>query len=245
VTASHDLPDAESPAVDRDRPVFRSEDAALLLRYRMVEEQLRGRDIVNPRVLEVMGRVPRERFVPLFARRHAYEDHPLAIGRGQTISQPYIVALMTQLADPRPGDRALDVGVGSGYQAAVLADLCKEVYGVEIIPRLATASSRRLGKLGYKNVAVRCSDGRRGWPEHAPFDVITVAAAPTYVPQPLIDQLALGGRLVIPVGVDYQELLLLEKRADGTVHRNGIAPVRFVPMTGQPDDRRDQRESDA
>jgi protein-L-isoaspartate(D-aspartate) O-methyltransferase len=228
--ANSDLP----PDASRDEPADQRRDALFAAaRHEMVEEQLRGRDIVDPRVLEVMGRVARERFVPVATRRHAYDDHPLPIGLGQTISQPYIVALMTQLADPKPDDRALEVGVGSGYQAAVLAELCKQVYGIEILEPLATAATERLAKLGYKNVAVRCGDGYQGWPEHAPFDVILVTAAPDHVPQPLIDQLAFGGRLVIPVGSYYQELLLVEKRPDGAIHRSSIAPVRFVPMTGE------------
>lgn len=212
------------------------EDAAFAkARWYMVEEQLRDRDIVDPRVLEVMGQVARDRFVPDSARKHAYEDHPLPIGLGQTISQPYIVALMTQVARPTPSDRALEVGVGSGYQTAVLAKLCKQVYGIEILEPLATAATERLAKLGYKNVTVRCGNGYQGWAEHAPFDVILVTAAPERVPQPLIDQLAPGGRLVIPVGsYDYaQELMLIEKRPDGSLRRSNIAPVRFVPMTGE------------
>ena len=232
---SHNPPDSESFADDGYRPVYRSEDAALLSRYRMVEEQLRGRDIVNPRVLEVMGRTPRECFVPLFTRRHAYEDRPLPIGRDQTISQPYIVALMTQLARPAPDDRALEVGVGSGYQAAVLAGLCKQVYGVEILDPLATAARQRLAALGCMNVTVRCGDGYQGWPEQAPFNVILVSAAPDHVPQPLVDQLAPGGRLVIPVGSYSQELVLIERRPDGSIHRSSVAPVQFVPMTGEAD----------
>ena len=199
----------------------------------MVEEQLRGRDIADSRVLEVMGRVARERFVPAEAARRAYADHPLPIGLGQTISQPYIVALMTQLARPAPDSRALDVGVGSGYQAAILAELCQQVYGIEILDSLAAAARDRLAALGYQNIAVRCGDGYQGWPEESPFDVILVSAAPEHVPQPLIDQLAPGGRLVIPVGGYHQELLLIERRLDGSLHRGRIAPVQFVPMTGE------------
>ena len=209
------------------------DDPFVVARQKMVEEQLRDRDITDPRVLEVMCRVGRERFVPLAFKRHAYEDHPLPIGLGQTISQPYIVALMTQIARPTPNDRTLEVGVGSGYQAAILAGLCKQVYGVEILEPLATAAHQRLEALGCTNVTVRYGDGYRGWPEQAPFDVILVSAAPDHVPQPLIDQLAPGGRLVIPVGSHSQELVLIEKRSDGTIHRSGVAPVQFVPMTGE------------
>jgi protein-L-isoaspartate(D-aspartate) O-methyltransferase len=201
-------------------------------RRQMVEEQLGERDITDPRVLEVMGRVARELFVPDELRRHAYEDHPLPIGLDQTISQPYIVALMAQLARPSPDDRALEVGVGSGYEAAILAGLCKHVYGIEILDPLATAARQRLAVLGYANVTVHCGDGYQGWPEEAPFDAILVSAAPEQVPPALVEQLAPGGRLVIPVGGYNQELLLIEKQLDGSVHRDRVAPVQFVPMIG-------------
>jgi len=202
-------------------------------RHRMIDEQLRARDITDVRVLDVMARVPRHRFVPPEQLGAAYDDRPLPIGHGQTISQPYVVALMTQAVETRPESRALDVGTGSGYQAAILSELCKEVYSIEILRPLATESQRRLADLGYKNVEVREGDGYRGWPEKAPFDVIIVAAAPDHVPQPLIDQLAPRGRLVIPVGRSYQELLLIEKQPDGSVKQKSIAPVAFVPMTGE------------
>lgn len=202
-------------------------------RRRMVEEQLAARDIRDPRVLEAMLRVPRHRFVPEALADEAYDDHPLPIGHGQTISQPYIVALMTQLAAPRPESRALDVGTGSGYQAAVLAELCREVHSIEILEPLAAEAAERLKRLGYRNITVRTGDGYRGWPDKAPFDLIIVAAAPDHVPQPLIDQLAPGGRLVIPVGDARQELLLIEKGRDGAVRRESVAPVMFVPMTGE------------
>lgn len=208
-------------------------------RRRMVEKDLRDRDIKDKRVLEVMGRVPRHKFVPEGLQRAAYADRPLPIGHDQTISQPYIVALMTQLVQPTPKSRALDIGTGSGYQAAVLAGLCKEVYSVEIVKPLAEAAKKRLAKLGYKNVTVRHGDGYRGWPKHAPFDVIIVAAAADHVPQPLIDQLAPGGRLVIPVGRRFQEeLILIERRKDGSVHRKSVIPVAFVPMTGEAEKKR-------
>jgi protein-L-isoaspartate(D-aspartate) O-methyltransferase len=202
-------------------------------RARMVRAQLRARDITDPRVLEAMGRVPRERFVPEPLRPQAYADYPLPIGHEQTISQPYIVALMTQLARPRPDARALDIGTGSGYQAAVLAELVREVCSIEILCPLADEARGRLEQLGYANVEVRCGDGYRGWPERAPFDVIILAAAPDHIPPALVEQLAPGGRLVLPVGEEDQELVVIEKRADGSVTRAAVAPVRFVPMTGE------------
>jgi protein-L-isoaspartate(D-aspartate) O-methyltransferase len=222
---------APSPDVNRSQPA--GDDPFAKARRSMVDEQLRDRDIVNPRVLEAMGRVRRELFISSGELDHAYGDYPLPIGHGQTISQPYIVALMTQLANPKPSDRALEVGVGCGYQTAILAELCQQVDGVEILEPLATAATERLASLAHKNVAVRCGDGYRGWPEHSPFDVILVTAAPDEVPPPLIEQLAPGGRLVIPIGDRFQNLVLIEKRLDGTVHRSTIAPVRFVPMTGE------------
>ncbi len=222
------------PSLPKEPP----EDARFVQARRiMVEDDLRGRDIDDPKVLDVMGRVARHRFVPPELRHHAYADRPLPIGRAQTISQPYIVALMTQLVRPKPGHRALDIGTGSGYQAAVLAELCKEVYSIEIIKPLADEAERRLKELGYRNVTVRCGDGYRGWPEHAPFDVIVVAAAPDHVPQPLVDQLAPGGRLVIPVGRYFQKLILIEKQPDGTVSRRTVTGVAFVPMTGEAEKR--------
>lgn len=220
-------------------PTFPPESERLTReRQRMVELQLRARDISDAAVLTAMERVPRHEFVPPDLIHEAYDDHPLPIGHQQTISQPYIVALMTQLARPRPEHRALDIGTGSGYQAAVLAELCREVYSVEIIEPLAEEAAERLKRLGYTNVVVRAGDGYRGWPEKAPFDVIIVAAAPDHVPQPLIDQLAPGGRLVIPVGRFEQSLLVIEKRADGSIRKENVAPVLFVPMTGEAQQRR-------
>lgn len=205
-------------------------------REEMVRRQLEGRDIDDPRVLEAMRRVPRHRFVPDELRDRSYNDRPLPIGNQQTISQPYIVALMTQLAEPEPSDRALDVGTGSGYQAAVLAELTGEVFSIEILESLAEEARERLCSLGYDNIRFQAGDGYQGWPEHAPFDLIVVAAAPDHVPQPLVDQLALGGKLVIPVGTrGGQNLLVIEKSPDGRIHRREVAPVAFVPMTGEAD----------
>jgi protein-L-isoaspartate(D-aspartate) O-methyltransferase len=203
-------------------------------RARMVKEQLAapGRDLRNPRVLDVMGRVPRHEFVPAREQAEAYHDHPLPIGYGQTISQPFIVAFMTEALNPQPADRVLEIGTGSGYQAAVLAELVAEVYSIEIVKPLAERAQETLQRLGYRNVHVRAGDGHQGWPEQAPFDAIIVTCAPERVPQPLVDQLRDGGRMIVPVGGGFeQELVLLEKRGR-EVRQRAVLPVRFVPMTG-------------
>lgn len=193
-----------------------------------------GRDHIAPRVLEAMRRVPRERFVPLERVSQAYGDHPLPIGRGQTISQPFIVALMTDLLDVQPGQRVLEIGTGCGYQAAVLAELGARVESIEIVPELAQAAGRTLGELGYDRVRVYQLDGHRGLPEEAPFDRIIVTAAPPRVPEALLEQLAAGGRMVIPVGGSpmHQELLVIERDAVGRLHRRPTIAVAFVPLTG-------------
>ena len=194
-------------------------------------EQLRRRGIRDPRVLDAMRHVRRRDFVPPDRVAQADEDRPLPIGHGQTISQPYIVALMTEMARPRPTDRALDVGTGCGYQAAILAELVRDVRSIEVVPELAREASRRLGDLGYDNIQVKLGDGYQGWPEAAPFDLIIVAAAPPEIPEPLIEQLAPGGRLVVPVGGPArQDLWLLHKQDDGQVRRVKVAPVMFVPL---------------
>ena len=204
------------------------------LRDEMVANQLAGRDIWDRSVLRVMRNVPRHLFVPERMRPHAYKDHPLPIGEDQTISQPYIVALMTQLAAPKENHRALEVGTGSGYQAAVLAELVKEVYTIEIVSKLAEASSKLLASLGYSNVFTREGDGYRGWPEKAPFDLILVTAAPGRIPEPLKDQLAEGGRLVIPVGETFGvQRLILATKEKGRIVETVVTSVRFVPMTGE------------
>jgi protein-L-isoaspartate(D-aspartate) O-methyltransferase len=192
-----------------------------------------GRAALSPRVMAAVRKVPRHEFVPLAQRPGAYANRPLPIGHGQTISQPYIVALMSDLMDIRPGDRVLEIGTGSGYQAAILAELAGSVYSVEIVEPLGREAEARLERLGYRNVMTRIGDGFRGWAEQAPFDSIMVTAAPREVPQPLIDQLKPGGRLVVPVGGQAagQSLLLIEKRADGTVARRNVLAVRFVPLT--------------
>jgi len=179
-----------------------------------------------------MRKVPRHELVPRNVRAQAHADRPLPIGEGQTISQPYIVAYMTEQLGLKGGERVLEVGTGSGYQAAVLAELAAEVYSIEIVPALARRAAADLARLGYRNVTVREGDGYRGWPEKAPFDAIMVTAAPPEVPAPLIDQLKAGGRLVLPVGESYQELLLITKDERG-VKRQRLIPVRFVPMTGE------------
>ena len=194
-----------------------------------------GRSAFDRRVMAVMGKVPRHEFVPANRARDAYRNRPLPIGEGQTISQPFIVALSTDLLEPRPGHVVLEVGTGSGYQAAVLADLVRQVYSIEIVEPLGREAALRLEALGYANVEVKIGDGYQGWPEKEPFDGIVVTAAAPQVPQPLVDQLKPGGRMVIPVGPSFaeQELLLIEKRADGSITRRNVLPVRFVPMTGE------------
>ncbi len=201
----------------------------------VAEIRKRNPEVTDPRVLRALDRVPRHRFVPPALKNFAYFDRPWEIGHGQTISQPSVVALMTQLAEPKPDTRALDVGTGSGYQAAILADLVGEVFSIEIHRELADSARKRLKALGYQNVTVRQGDGYRGWPEHAPFDLILVAAAPSEVPPPLITQLAIGGRLVIPVGEEgkVQQLIVITRRPDGSLERRTVAPVAFVPMIGE------------
>jgi protein-L-isoaspartate(D-aspartate) O-methyltransferase len=208
-------------------------DPAHSARLRMVETQLRARGIVNDAVLRAMTRVPRHMFVPEDLKPFAYDDRPLPIGRGQTISQPYIVAYMTEALDVRPTDIVLEVGTGSAYQAAVLAELARHVYTVEIIPDLATQARRSLADMGYHNVDVRAGNGYFGWPEHAPYSRILVTAAPAQIPQTLIDQLAVGGMMVLPVGTDAQEIVIVTKGASGVTQKKMI-PVRFVPMVSKP-----------
>ncbi len=201
-------------------------------RQNMVRYQIEARGISDSRVLEAMRKVERHRFVPEKYREFAYTDYPLPIGEGQTISQPYIVALMTGLLKLGGSERVLEIGTGSGYQAAILAELADSVFTIEIVEPLCRRSDSLLRELGYKNINVRCGDGYIGWEEHAPFDAIIVTCAPPSIPQPLIDQLVEGGRLVVPVGTLWQELLLVTK-TNGKVTTEEIVPVRFVPMTGE------------
>jgi protein-L-isoaspartate(D-aspartate) O-methyltransferase len=192
-----------------------------------------GKDELDPKVMEAMRKVSRERFIPADRQAYAYHNGPVPIGYGQTISQPYIVALMTDLLNPRADDVVLEIGTGSCYQAAVLSLIVKQVYTMEIIPELGTPAAERLRNLGYHNVEVRVGDGYYGWPEHAPYDGIIVTAATPSIPEPLIDQLKVGGRLVIPIGMpfQYQELMVAEKDAQGSIETRSILGVAFVPLT--------------
>jgi protein-L-isoaspartate(D-aspartate) O-methyltransferase len=199
----------------------------------MVDEQLRARGISDGSVLRAMEKVPRHMFVPEQLRHMAYADRPLPIGMEQTISQPAIVAYMTEAARVSKKKKVLEIGTGSGYQAAILGEVAGEVYTIEIIPELAERARRVLVELGYKNVFVKAGNGYLGWPEHAPFDAIVVTAAPDEIPQALIDQLAVGGKMVIPVGTENQEMVIVEKGRKGVTKKRTI-PVRFVPMTGKP-----------
>jgi protein-L-isoaspartate(D-aspartate) O-methyltransferase len=198
----------------------------------MVERQIAARGVLDPRVLHAMRAVPRHRFVPTSLASRAYDDTPLPIGHDQTISQPYIVAYMTEALGLPDDAKVLEIGTGSGYQAAVLAEVSDEVFTIEIVPELAERSTALLDELGYDNVRVRQGDGYRGWPDEAPFDGILVAAAPDHVPPALVEQLAVGARLVIPVGDRAQAMTVVTKTADGTTSETTI-PVRFVPMTGE------------
>lgn len=203
----------------------------------MVESQIAARGITDARLLAAMAAVPRHHFMPEELRAHAYEDRPLPIGHGQTISQPYIVAFMTDALRLQPSDKVLEIGTGSGYQTAVFAEMAGEVYSIEIIEALAMEAAAALRDAGYEHVKTRIGDGYRGWPEAAPFDAIMVTCAPDDVPVPLIEQLAEGGRMIIPVGSRYapQELVLLRK-SGGEIERRELLPVRFVPMTGEAED---------
>ena len=213
-----------------------AQDPAVSQRLRMVAGQIESRGIHNEDVLRAMRSVPRHLFVPVPLRLLAYQDSPFPIGHGATISQPYIVALMTELLAPEKRHRVLEIGTGSGYQAAILGQLGGEVYSIEIVPELAQSAAVKLRDLGYRNITVRRGDGYLGWPERAPFDRIILTAAPPEIPRVLIDQLANGGRLVAPTGSPGdQQLIVLEKNRDGGISRRSVIPVRFVPMqSGKP-----------
>lgn len=206
-------------------------DKYAIMRQKMVEEQIVSRGISDKKTLEALKKVPRHLFVPGDMQEFAYNDNPLPIGYNQTISQPYIVALMTELTSPARGKKALEIGTGSGYQAAILAEIVDTVYTIEIVPELARESAELFKRLGYGNIVSRYGDGYRGWPEYAPFDIIVVTAAPREIPQPLLDQLAEGGKLVIPVGnpSSFQELVLATKK-NGRITKRQITTVRFVPF---------------
>lgn len=202
------------------------------MRERMVETQIKARGVMDHRVLDAMLKVERHLFVPKNLQTSAYSDQPLPIGEGQTISQPYIVAFMTELLELKGEEKVLEVGTGSGYQAAILAELAKEVYTIEIIEKLASSAEKLLLEMGYKNIKVKAGDGYLGWPEAAPFDAIIVTCAPDHIPKPLLDQLKEGGRMVIPVGEYTQELKKIVKRT-GKIETTNVIPVIFVPMTGE------------
>lgn len=210
-----------------------AQESFSMQREAMVREQIEARGVKDPRVLDALRRVPRERFVAAGSESLAYTDSPLAIGHGQTISQPYIVGVMSEAAAIGADDVVLEIGTGSAYQAAVLGELAREVYTIEIVPALAQRAEALLRELGYRNVHTRLGDGYAGWPEHAPYDAIVVTAAPPAVPETLRQQLAVGGRLVVPVGTADQELIVIERTADG-FREHRLMPVRFVPMVPGP-----------
>jgi protein-L-isoaspartate(D-aspartate) O-methyltransferase len=224
---------SETKAAEQPPPAT---DAFAARREAMVATQIASRGVSDERVLAAMRRVPRHRFVPSSLQDEAHSDRPLPIGQQQTISQPYIVALMTELIRPTPRAKVLEIGTGSGYQAAVLAECAGEVYTIEIVPELGRRAAALLQELGYGAVKTRVGDGFDGWPEQAPFDAIVVTAAPAQIPQPLLDQLAVGGKLVIPVGEQYQNLVVVTRTEDG-FDRRTVTPVRFVPMTGKAQER--------
>ena len=214
-------------------------DPYIQKRTQMVQKDIQGRGVKDPKVLEAMGKIPRHLFVDESFKEKAYADHPLPIGEGQTISQPYVVALMTEALRLRPEDRVLEIGTGSGYQAAVLADIVKEVYTIEIRKPLAESASKRLQELGYKNIQVRCADGYFGWEEVAPFDAVMVTAASNHIPPPLLKQLKEGGRLIIPVGsTTFHQTLTLVIKEKGDLQVEQLGGVLFVPLIGEVEKKR-------
>lgn len=244
VVLSLGLISCQKPKEEISFPLPPSDDPYISQREKMVREQIVARGISDELVLKAMLKVERHKFVPEEMKGLAYIDSPLPIGEDQTISQPYIVALMTELLGLKGDEKVLEIGTGSGYQAAILAEIAKEVYTIEIIKSLADSATKRLQELGYKNITVKWGDGYKGWEEHAPFDGIIVTCAPDHIPQPLIDQLKIGGRMVIPVGDWYQELLLLTKVSESEITRKSIIPVRFVPMTGEAQEKKKQKKTE-
>ncbi len=224
-----------TPANDSDFARERQQMVAEIAAMAAMTRTETGRAHFADSVMQAIAKVPRHRFVAESLARSAYRNEPLPIGAGQTISQPYIVALSTDLIDPRPQHTVLEIGTGSGYQAAVLSELVTDVYSIEIVEALGRVAEKRLQTLGYRNVHVRVGDGYQGWPEHAPFDGIIVTAAAPFIPEPLIAQLKAGGKMAIPVDAadGGQDMLLVEKRADGTIDKRVVLRVRFVPMTGK------------
>jgi len=220
--------------------VNQEKDEYALEREKMVANHIAARGVKDKKVLAAMRKVQRHKFVPENMKKFAYEDRPLPIGEDQTISQPYIVALMTELLKLEKENRVLEIGTGSGYQAAVLAEIVKEVYTIEIVEPLAKSSEKRLKGMGYKNITIKFGDGYKGWKEHAPFDAVIVTAAPDHIPEPLVEQLKVGGKMIIPVGKYFQELKLLTKTKDGIKTKN-MLPVRFVPMTGEAQEKKKEK----
>jgi len=220
--------DAGAPSSDPTRQAERE---------RMVERQIEARGVKDTAVLRAMRQVPRHLFVPVSYAPQAYRDGPLALGHGQMISQPYIVAFMAEALRLRGDDRVLEIGTGSGYQTAVLAQLARDVFSIEIVKPLAERAAGKLKELGYANVQVRAGDGYQGWPEHAPYDAILVSAAPDHIPQPLLDQLAVGGRMILPLGKKFSQDLMLIRRTHSGYERTPLLPVAFVPMTGEAQER--------
>ena len=212
--------------------MFNKKESYKTLREKMVAEQIVARDIQDEAVVSAMLNVPRHEFVPKEYRKYSYSDTPLPIGEGQTISQPYVVALMTELLGLKKGDKLLDVGTGSGYQTAILSEMGCIVYTIEIVESLAKKAQNTLQKLGYKNIYFLIGDGYMGWEQHSPYDAILVAAAPKVLPDPLVNQLKVGGKMVIPIEEDHQELSLIEKKEE-SLDIQTVGPVRFVPMTGE------------
>jgi len=210
-------------------------DGFEVLRHSMVEQQIKSRGVTQPEVLAAMEQVPRHLFVPDSLREQAYSDQPLALGQGRTVYQPYVVALMTSLLDLKRGDKVLEIGTGSGYHAAVLSRIAREVYSIEIVEPVASQASKRLSVLGYHNVEVRVADGYQGWPDKAPFDAILLSVAPPSIPAPLLKQLRIGGKMVAPMGGFFQDLQVITKTAHG-FEKKTVTPVRLSPMKGQAQD---------